>query len=775
MAAPTDIRPTPSDLTIAENLADGTFVATLDAIDLDSSVFTFTLVDDAGGAFAISGDTLIVSNGLLLDFEQSGSYVIVIRVSDGVNTFDKSFTIAVTDVTSETQTGSAGDDIMFAGSGHDSLDGGAGNDLLQTGSGNDTLNGGAGVDTLRGGTGDDLYIVDDSLDVVEDAPSLGGSDTVMSSASYSLPSQIERLMLVGTANINGTGTGLNNTLTGNVGANRLDGQGSGDTMSGMAGNDTYVVDSSSDVVIEIDGEGIDTVESSTTYSLMAASSSAPRQVENLVLTGTSGIGGTGNALANRLYGNSAANRLDGGVGSDTMAGGLGNDTYTVDAAGDRISELANSGTDTIITLGATSYSLATAANVEKLTLSGTAVNGTGNGLNNVLTGNAAANVLDGGLGADTLVGLGGDDTYRVNAAADVITETQNGGLDRVISSANYTLGSNVENLTLNGTGNTNATGNSAKNSLAGNAGNNTLNGMLGADTMAGGAGNDTYIVDNSGDVVGEGATGGIDLVRSSISYVLTAGIENLTITSSGTLNATGNALNNLLTGGGGANVLNGAAGADTMAGGGGNDTYIVDSLGDVVSETVAGLSGGYDTVQSSVNHTLSLNVENMTLTGVGNTTGTGNTGANIITGNDGGNAIDGLEGNDTLSGGLGNDTLTGGAGNDSLIGGGGSDTFKFNAALSASSNLDRISDYSVADDTIWLAQSIYSGIPALGTLDATRFVTGDMAVSVHSRIIYNSATGDLLYDADGIGAIAAVRFAVLAPALVMSANDFVVV
>ena len=355
---------------------------------------------------------------------------------------------------------------------------------------------------------------------------------------------------------------------------------------------------------------MDTVQSSVSYTLGG-------NVENLTLTGIANLNGTGNTQANVLTGNSGNNVLDGGAGADTLLSGAGDDTYLVDTAGDIITENANEGVDTV--QSAVTYTLT--ANVENLTLAGNAaINGTGNALNNVLTGNSAANVLTGGAG---------DDTYVIGAG-DTVVEQANQGTDTVVTDQSYTLGVNVEDLTLTGTANLNGTGNTLNNVLAGNSGNNVLDGQTGADTLVGGAGDDAYLVDNAGDVVTEAVNEGMDTVQSSVTYTLGANVENLTLTGAGAINGTGNALNNALTGNGAANVLDGGTGDDTvlggagndtllggtgndrlaggtgldaMTGGTGNDTYVVDSPSDTVTEAA---NEGTDTVESSIREGRSL-------------------------------------------------------------------------------------------------------------------------------------------------------------------------
>ena len=620
-----------------------------------------------------------------------------------------------------TSTPTEGPDVLLGTAGDDVINGLGGDDELHGDSGNDTLDGGTGNDLLYGGTGNDTYIFDrgygqdtifdsdaapGNFDTIQLASGVNTGDVTITRDGTNLyltiadsgdrlvlsdwfidpAARIEQVVfadgttwdpaalesritvapstdgadaLYGTSRndtINGLGGddllygfAGNDKLNGGDGNDFLDGGTGKDVMIGGAGDDTYVVDRKGDVVREERDGGTDTVESSISYKL-------GKYLENLTLTGSDNINATGNKLDNILTGNEGSNILDGGRGADILSGGLGDDTYIVDDIGDAVFENADEGIDTV----RASISFSLGDDLENLTLLGDDhLDATGNDLDNVLTGNRGRNILDGGLGADTLIGGKGDDTYIVDDAGDVVIEKSGNGTDTVLSSVSFALGDHVEDLTLTGSDDTDATGNKQDNVLTGNDGSNILDGGRGEDTLIGGLGDDTYVVDNRDDVVVENADEGTDTVLSSISLTLGDNVENLTLTGTGNLKATGNALDNVLTGSDGNNVLNGGLGADTLIGGKGDDTYIVDDAGDVVIEKSG---NGTDTVLSSVSSALSGHVENLTLTGSANIDAVGNYLDNVLTGNAGDNILDGGEGNDTLIGGRGNDTYLFGPG-----------------------------------------------------------------------------------------------------------------
>lgn len=600
--------------------------------------------------------------------------------------------------------------------GNDTVTGAAGNDVLFGFQGDDRIVGGLGGDLMNGGIGNDTYVVDNIGDVIDEDAFNVGVDTVESSISFIMPDAVEALVLTGGAAINGTGRSsafgiFNDTITGNNAANILDGGNGDDLLNGGLGNDTYVVDSTGDLIV--DSAGTDTIRSYLNWFL----SSTPA-IENLVLIGNAGVG-QGNALNNTITGNTFNNQLLGGAGNDVLNGLEGDDQLR-----------------------------------------------DGNGDNIVASG---TNTFNGGVG---------NDTYFVEIATDNVVELANEGYDSVWASLNYTLTANVERLFLNGfTANLNGTGNGLDNYLVGNLGNNTLNGLVGADIMRGDQGNDTYVVDNLGDRAFEstnglvsGVAGGVDLVQSSVSFRLTAFVENLTLTGALAINGTGNDLGNVITGNGAANIIDGKQGADLMLGGAGNDVYFRDDFGDVVTDTT-----GIDTVNvSHGGYTLEANIENANLIGTGTIAGFGNALNNIITGNAAANSLEGNGGADTLDGRGGSDTMIGGIGAD-----------KFQFTVLAGGGTDSIFDFTSASDKIVVSAAAFGGGLVAGTILASQLVKNSAPVATSAagvgQFLYDTDDGRLLWDANGVAAGGVTHFATLddgipvAPSPVLVFTDFQII
>jgi len=478
------------------------------------------------------------------------------------------------------------------------LAGGAGNDRLEGAAGNDTLDGGAGFDAMLGGLGDDTYVVDSAGDTITEAAG-EGTDTVRTAlTSLTLANNVENLVYTGSGNFRGTGNALANVIDGGAGNDRLDGGAGSDLLRGGAGNDIYLVDVTSDRIVEAADGGTDTV-----FTTLAAYTLADN-LEDLIYSGAGAFTGIGNAAANRitgaggndrlygfagadtLTGNGGDDLLDGGADADVMTGGAGNDTYVVDHVQDRISEGRGQGTDTVRTSLST-FTLGD--NFENLIFIGAgAFTGIGNALANAITGGVGDDrlfgnagddtlnggngndALDGGSGNDTLIGGAGNDSYTVDSAGDVVLEGTGRGTDTVFTTLSaYTLGDNVENLDFDGVGPFAGTGNGLANSITGGTGNDVLDGRGGADTLIGGAGNDTYLVDRSDDVIVEGRARGTDTVHATAAaYTLGDYVENLIYTGPGAFAGTGNELFNTLVGGLGNDTLDGASGNDTLEGGG---------------------------------------------------------------------------------------------------------------------------------------------------------------------------------------------------------------
>jgi len=304
-----------------------------------------------------------------------------------------------------TLSGGAGADTLDGGLGADSLDGGIGNDVLLGdarwdtlvgGDGNDTLDGGLDNDQMYGGLGNDVYYVDNAGDrVYESTTANEGSDTVYASVSWDMTANVEAIVLTGTSNISSTGNSLSNTMTGNGGNNAFVGGIGADTILGLDGDDSIDGGIDSD---QLDGgNGNDTLLGGQRWDTLT--------------------GGAGDDV------------LDGGTENDRMTGGTGNDTYYVDNVGDRVYENANEGTDTVYS----TIDFALGPDVENLILQGTAVTGTGNGLNNKITGNSQANTLSGGNGNDTLTGGLGNDLLTGGTGRDdfVFSSAASNGTDHI--------------------------------------------------------------------------------------------------------------------------------------------------------------------------------------------------------------------------------------------------------------------------------------------------------------------------------------------------------
>ena len=420
----------------------------------------------------------------------------------------------------------------------------------------------------------------------------------------------------------------------------------------------------------------------------------------LSLTGTQAINGTGNDKPNFIEGNNAANILDGKGNADTLYGGLGNDLYIVDNANDYID-------DSIITdatidpstvdrsneinrvASSVDYTLLDNQHFKILMLTGSAdINGTGNqedfnyikgnSGNNILTGFAVNETLDGGAGHDTLNGSTGNDTYVINDVADVINEPSGSSIDTVVSSVTYTLGSNLENLTLTGK-NTTGTGNDLANTLISDAKNTTLTGGNGAASFIIKSGSST--ITNFGGLKGDSlsvskaASASVTLnsrLDSNNNSIVNNG--SVTIISNGApvdlSHASGSSGFKIVSNGTSGTLISGSEKADTIIGGLGDDRILGYTTGDIID-------GGKDSGSSQTNYlVLNGNLNNPTDQQINNIDQISidpnfsnvDTGITI-------NLANQSEGFTSITGGMGDDTITGGKGNDTLLGSGGSNTF----------------------------------------------------------------------------------------------------
>lgn len=496
--------------------------------------------------------------------------------------------------------GGRGSDLLTGGDGSSVLIGWKGNDVLAGGSGPSKFYGGLGNDLLQGkATTDDIYVFNrgDGADTIQDTAGVGAGNRIQFGAGIALGDLVF------------TQDRAAKQLTIDVGTSGVD-------------------------VIRLENFALSGVDGSVVTQTLTFEGGSSVQLADLLATPGQVIGTGGNDV---LTGTSENDTLTGGAGNDRFAGGAGDDTYVFNV-GDGIDSIADTATlgegNTLqfgpgITLGDLSLGLGSllirvgtngdavhlatfnpndalgSHSIDRFSfadgsslsydqliaggfdLSGTSGNDVINGtnVNDRIQGLSGDDSLFGGQGVDTLVGGLGNDTYSVDSLSDVVTELPKEGIDLVLSAVNYTLGSDLENLTLAGGSDINGTGNELNNVLVGNRGSNILDGGVGVDTMSGGIGHDTYVVDDPDDVITEDANEGTDTIRSSLSYTLGENVENLRLVGLTDLNGTGNTLdnvlvgnsgNNVLTGGTGNDRLHGATGTDSLLGEQGDDTYRFD-------------------------------------------------------------------------------------------------------------------------------------------------------------------------------------------------------
>jgi Ca2+-binding RTX toxin-like protein len=526
-------------------------------------------------------------------------------------------------------------------------------------------------------------------------------------------------------------TSGNDVITGSSFDQPIYGQGGNDTIWGDGGNDTI-----------FGGDGNDII------------------MGNFGFMGKGGddqlFGGTGNDILSpgTVSSSSVREMVDGGAGADTVTfGGLQFFELAVDlAAGTATAPLD-------IRNGRGGSVFATLVSIE---------NAIGSNGDDRIYGNAAANTLDGGGGNDVLDGRAGNDILIGGAGADQLI----GGAGS--DTASYAGSSAAVDVNL-----------WIHYAALGDAAGDVLTGI---ENLTGSAGNDALIGDDSANVIEGGAgadwlsgLGGID----TLSYASSAGVGVAVNLQSGYAangdaqgdtilgfeNVTGSRFADWIFGDDGVNVINGGAGNDVLMGGAGADALI----GGAGIDTAI-----YTWASSAVDVNLWLNAGSLgesagdTLSGIENLTGSAYNDALI--GNDGNNILDGGSGDDWMSATGGSDTLRGGEGNDTLLGGTGKDFFLFDSALNGAINRDTIVDFNVVDDTVQLENAIFTLLAPTGTLAAGLFKDLSLgAQDANDAVLYDRATGNIIYDSNGLGAGGQTIFADVTDGLVLTNADFMVV
>ena len=614
---------------------------------------------------------------------------------------------------SDALVGRGGNDQIFGMAGADVLVGGAGDDFLDGGDGDDLGWGGTGKDVLFGGSGADL------LD--------GGSD--------------DDLLLGGAGNDVLFGANDNDTLFG---------EGGNDTIYGDAGNDALYAGVGRDVLNG--GAGDDT--------LFATDDGIGDDLRggdgrDLILSG---------AGADLIFGGNGDDTILGAGGSDAIYGDAGQDTINLLGAASGFGQVyGGAGNDTLLGSRFTDYLYGESGN--DLLVGGDGDDLMDGGTNDdMMFGGAGNDVLFGANDNDTLFGEGGNDTLDGGAGNDALyagagRDVLNGGAgDDTLFGIDDAIGDDLRG----GDGRDLIIGGTGADLIFGGEGDDTIGSLGGEDAIYGDAGNDTINLFDavSGFAQVYGGSGNDAIIGSRFTDYLYGGAGNDTLLGGDDFD--------ILNGGQGEDYLDGGQGIGVLSGEDGNDTLV----GGLDNDQIDG-GAGLDTVVYNGTRSVIVNLSQ---------TGAQDTGQGIdrITGVE--NVISGV-GNDRLSGnslgndlrgGGGNDTLNGAGGNDTLSGGSGSDVFVFNTALSPG-NIDIITDFNVADDTIHLENAIFTALGSNGALSAAALALGAEASTAAQRIIYDTVTGNLFYDADGTGGAGQVRVAILDPALSMTHADFLII
>ncbi len=622
----------------------------------------------------------------------------------------------------------SGATTVYGGNGSDAILGGSGVDVLYAGDGGSTdsptkVEAGSGSATIYGGAGVDQLLASDSGDVsivggsgIETLQGGGGNDTLVAGTDQD------------TINVLGSATTVE--FTQNTGSVDIPDFGiqptylfdSGISASDLTvtaafaddGNASLVLEYGDDMSVSIEG-GLSNPSESFQFAdagtVDLAQLLTAANVESVDIADPDGTG-------DLVFGADSNSTVDGGDEGD---GGSGNDTVSEYGSGNTV--LAGGGADQIDSAGD----------------------------NNQVIGGAGSDTLDASGNNDTLTAGAGATTFVVNNSNATIEAPEPNSANQVLSSVSWTLGANLQSLTLTGAQNIIGRANDLNDTLTGGDGYDTLIGGGGADSLVGGAsptvmiggsGIDIFIVNNGADVVDNGSGNSASTVLSSVDYLLPENVSSMTLTGSADLSATSNSVGGMITGNAGNDTLTAGFGTDTLVAGpgvdtliavGGTTTFEVNNSSDVVQ--LVGYYGYQDTIQSSVNYALPDYIDTLELTGSANLAGRSNSSGGTVEGN---------AGNDTLYGGSGYDTLIAGSGIDTLVGGTGygQTTFVVN------NSQDVIQDTGGRNDVIESSVS-YVAPANVATLELTGSANLTATASAHTSTLEANTGNDTLIGSSG--------------------------